>query len=194
MPFTPPKLLSPQRWKHKKIGLFGGTFNPPHEGHIHVCHTALRQQKFDFIWWMVTPQNPLKKDQDIPPFEQRIRWSETAIDHPKIIITDIEKQLKTYKSIDTIKSLKNMFPETSFTFIAGMDNAENLHKWEEWNTLITEVPFLFIARPPALNLVKNYPSKMINHNNIEWIFTTKMVDQSSTQIRALSDLVEKQAK
>ena len=194
MPFTPPKIQAPQRWKNLRIGLFGGTFNPPHEGHIHVCKTALRQQKFDYIWWMVTPQNPLKKDQNTPSFEQRLAWSEEIIQTPKIIITDIEKQLKTYKSIDTVLALQKSFPQTSFTFIAGMDNAANLHKWEDWRILVQKIPFLFIARPPALNLVRKYPSKIINNQNIEWIFSTKMIDQSSTQIRRMSDLVEKQRK
>ena len=183
MLFTPPRIKAPQRWKHLRIGLFGGTFNPPHEGHIHVCQTALRQRQFDFIWWMVTPQNPLKRDQKIPSFEERMLWSEDKISHPRILVTDIEKQLKTYKSIDTILALKTCFPQTKFTFLAGIDNAFNLHQWEEWEQLIEEIPFLFIARPPAEHLVRNFPAKIKRSANISYILETKMIDQSSTKIR-----------
>ena len=187
---TLPHSLNSKLWKHLNIGLFGGTFNPPHEGHLHVCQTALRQKKFDFIWWMVTPQNPLKRDQSIPSFEQRMEWSQEIATHPRILVTDIERQLGTYKSIDSVKALKKRFPQTNFTFLAGTDNALYLHKWEEWRSLIKEVPFLFIARPPALNLVQNFPAKMISHSNIDWILSTKLVDQSSTNLRDRSVFVE----
>ncbi len=191
MAFTPPRLNNTNPWKNLNIGLFGGTFNPPHEGHIHICKTALRQHKFDFIWWMVTPQNPLKIDDKIPKFEDRYTWSENMIHEPRVIVTDIEKQLGTYKSIDTIRVLKRRFPKTHFTFIAGMDNALNLHHWEDWQKLISEIPFLFVARPPALNLVRNIPAKMIKKSNIEWLYRTKMIDQSSTQLRQNALFVEK---
>ncbi len=191
MAFIAPQILSTSLWKHKKIGLFGGTFNPPHEGHIHVCQTALRKKDFDFIWWMVTPQNPLKMHQSIPSFNQRMLWSKQMSKNPRIIVTDIERQLKTYKSIDTIKAIKRHFPLTDFTFIAGLDNALSLHHWENWDGLLNEIPFLFISRPPAINLVRNCPAKMYSHTNIEWIYDTKLNSQTSSQIREKAVLVEK---
>lgn len=184
MTFTPPRSTAIRPWNNLKIGLFGGTFNPPHEGHLHICDVALKQRKFDFIWWMVTPQNPLKRNQNIPYFDDRLGWSQETINHPKVLVTDIERQLGTYKSIDTIHALKKTFPRTDFTFIAGTDNAFNLHKWEEWQTLLKEIPFMFVARPPAINLVKKYPARIINSPNIEWILETKLVDRSSSQIRS----------
>ena len=138
MPFTPPHLLGKQ-WSHLRIGIFGGTFNPPHSGHLHVCDVALKTGKFDFIWWMVTPGNPLKRHQTASSFEQRLLWSQNIVTHPRMLVTDIEQQLNTRKSIDTIRALKRHFPLTHFTFIAGTDNALSLHKWEEWRTLLQEI-------------------------------------------------------
>ncbi len=183
MTFTPPRRTAVRPWNHLKIGLFGGTFNPPHDGHLHICDVALKKGDFDFIWWMVTPQNPLKSGHHIPDFEERMAWSRAAIHHPRVLVTDIEQQIGTYKSIDTIKKLKTTFPKTHFTFIAGTDNAMNLHKWEEWQCLMKEVPFMFIARPPAIDLVKKYPARIIHHGDLQWILETKLVDRSSTQIR-----------
>jgi nicotinate-nucleotide adenylyltransferase len=183
MPYTPPRLLGISA-KNLKIGLFGGTFNPPHKGHVHVCEVALKTGRFDFIWWMVTPGNPLKKDGAIPPFYERLECSRQIIRHPKIIVTDIENRLGTHKSIDTVRALKKHFPDTEFTFIAGMDNALHLHHWENWRLLMREIPFLFVARPPALNLVKKFPARMQKNNNVKWILETKLVNKSSTEIRA----------
>ena len=194
MAFTPPKVHSTKQWKNLRVGLFGGTFNPPHEGHLHVCDVALKTGQFDFIWWMVTPQNPLKKNQKTPGFQKRVEWSKEIVTNPRILVSDIEDQLQTFKTIDTIKELKKAFPHTEFTFLAGMDNALNLHQWEEWQTLLNLIPFMFIARPPANNLVKSCPAKMLGHKNMSWVYETKLVYQSSSALRQKSSRVEKNAK
>ena len=195
---TPPSLYDPYRWRNLKIGLFGGTFNPPHAGHIHVCEQALKTLSLDAIWWMVTPQNPLKRKSDIAPFTQRINLSREIVKNPRIVVTDIEKQLITHKSIDTIHSLKNHYPFTQFIWIAGSDNALSLHKWENWQDIIQETGFLFISRPPAIDLIKGCPVRLLpsptnkfiqkglktfhSGQNL-WAMHTPQIKQSSTDIR-----------
>lgn len=188
MVFAPPHLRDTTRWKYLKIGLFGGSFNPPHEGHVHVCETAIKHLGLDYVWWMVTPQNPWKRHhRDLAPYEQRMRWSEQIIHNPRIIVTDIERELDTHVSFDTVRELKKRFTRTEFTWLTGTDNALLLHKWERWQELIEETPFCFVARPPALSLVKNVPVRRIApHLKLKttWILNTRMIDQSSTKLRA----------
>lgn len=197
--FTPPTLLDAQRWKHLNIGLFGGTFNPPHEGHLHVCEHALKALNLDFIWWMVTPQNPLKKCSDIPSFDNRITLSQKIVNHPQILVTDIEKQLNTHVSINTIHKLKLHFPATNFIWLAGTDNALTLHKWEGWKEIIHETGFFFVSRPPSISILKQCPVRILSPKvnkmtqrgtnkfkpgeNI-WCLNTPLVKQSSTNIRS----------
>ena len=183
MVFSPPIKKNSRPWKNLRIGLFGGTFNPPHAGHVHVCTTALKTGEFDFIWWMVTPQNPLKKDQKIPAFETRLEWSREKISHPRVLVSDIERQLGTYKTIDTVRAIKKHFPNTDFTFLVGTDNALCFHRWEEWRQLIKEIKFLFIARPPASSLLRNCPLKMQDSLMVSWILENKLSPYSSTILR-----------
>ena len=199
---TPPSLYDPYRWRNLKIGIFGGTFNPPHTGHVHVCEQALKTLNLDAVWWMVTPQNPLKHRSDIAPFEQRIALSHEIVKNPLIIVTDIEKQLHTHTSIDTVHKLKSHFPATQFIWIAGSDNALGLHNWENWQDIIQETGFLFISRPPSLGLIKECPVRILRPSTNKfiqkgiktfrpgqniWCMHTPLIKQSSTDIRLKND-------
>ena len=89
--FTPPHTLNTPRWNNMRVGLLGGSFNPPHKGHLHISLAALNSLQLDAIWWLVTPQNPLKGDITPLPIEEPIALSQELITHPKILVTDIEK-------------------------------------------------------------------------------------------------------
>lgn len=181
--FTPPCPLESRRWKNKKVALFGGSFNPPHKGHLHVCEMAFRQLDLDFIWWMVTPQNPLKEDQPAATYAQRLKWSQDIVTHPKILVTDIEYQISTKNSLETVLKLQQYFPDTRFIWLTGTDNAILFHKWAGWRTLSKKIQFCFVARPPALDLVKNTPVKFLADSRHIWLLKAPLMDQSSTHLR-----------
>ena len=201
MIFSPPDLKSSAQWSGMRVGLLGGSFNPPHEGHLHISLIALRALKLDCIWWLVTPQNPLK-DKAENSFNKRFAMCEDLITTPKIIVSDLERQLKTNLSWQTIRAMRLHFPCTDFVWITGMDNAQTIHKWHNWKDILSNVATAHIARPPAYNLIENCPLRLLssqNHvflekaqkvslrpHNTYWLMQKKMVSFSSTEIRKIA--------
>ena len=99
--FSPPRILDAHRWRGMRIGLLGGSFNPPHEGHVHISAAAMKGLQLDMVWWLVTPQNPLKKTRPVD-IQQRMQMARDLIQDPRILVTDIEQDLGTnitYQSI-----------------------------------------------------------------------------------------------
>lgn len=196
--FSSPHLLNAHRWDGRRVGLLGGSFNPPHEGHLHISLAALKGLHLDAIWWLVTPQNPIK-DENPLPLEERMMLSKDLVSHPQILITDIEKDLGTNITYHTIRKLKTYYSKTDFVWISGMDNALNLHKWNHWQDLLGEICMLHLTRNPARSLVKNSPLRMYNKQKhifmdkggayplkpgtTYWMMQKKMVNISSTEIR-----------
>lgn len=196
--FSNPKLLNSQRWKNLRIGLLGGSFNPPHEGHVYITNAAMQSFHLDAVWWLVTPQNPMKVFAPLP-LDERVMLSEKLVAHPKVLISTIETDLGTAITYHTVKKLKACFPKTHFLWISGMDNAQSMHKWNHWNLLINEICMVFLTRNPARHLVKNFPLKMqrnqrhiylhkggqypIEPRYTYWMMQKKMIDVSSTDIR-----------
>ncbi len=181
---TPPTLKDGNRWSGLRIGLLGGSFNPAHKGHMHIARLALATLNLDFIWWLVTPQNPLKEEKGTAPYDVRFASVEKIIaGHPKMMATHLEQKLGTNYTYDTVRKLLHTYPRTDFTFLCGMDNAMIFHRWDRWQALANMIPVAFIARPPAEELVRNCPVRMTKNANIRWLTATKMVDISSTQIR-----------
>lgn len=128
-----------------RIGLLGGTFNPAHEGHVHVSEVALKRLGLDYIWWLVTPQNPLKERP--APLRDRLRQARTVAHHPRIVVMDIERELGTRYSIDTLKALRRRFPELDFTWVMGSDNLASFHRWRSWREIASLVPIAVVQRP-----------------------------------------------
>ncbi len=182
-----------------RIGLLGGSFNPPHEGHLHISKMALRSLDLDAIWWLVTPKNPLKSAKNLPSIEERTELCRNLIDHPKILATGIEKQFQTTYSYASVKQLKKSFPSTQFAWITGMDNAHNMHLWEKWRDLLADICIVHITRHPPVKLMKNCPVRMMSNqkhiiidrggrvpldsHTTYWLLQKKMVNISSTEIR-----------
>ncbi len=129
-----------------KIGLLGGSFNPAHAGHINISNTVRKALQLDQIWWLVSPQNPLKSTDDMMSFEARYQSAENLIKHNKIIVSDIEKVFKTRYTIDTIKKLKQRFPHIDFVWIIGADNLVNFHKWKNWQQIFALIKVIVYDR------------------------------------------------
>jgi nicotinate-nucleotide adenylyltransferase len=181
---TPPQLREGFRWNGLKIGLLGGSFNPAHPGHLHIARLAIAKYRLDFVWWLVTPQNPLKDRKGMAPYVLRYASAEDIIGgHPRMMATHLERGLGTTFTYETVRRLVKQFPRTHFMFICGMDNALIFHRWDRWRALAKLIPILFIARPPASMLIRNCPVRMLGSPNIHFLQTTKMLDISSTKIR-----------
>jgi len=130
-----------------RIGLLGGSFNPAHEGHVHVSNVALKRLRLDYVWWLVTPHNPLKGRATLMPLEDRVRHAKEFAHHPRIIVMDIERCLGTRYSIDTLMALQKRFPRVSFVWLMGSDNLEIFRRWRRWPDIVRRVPIAVIQRP-----------------------------------------------
>jgi len=130
-----------------RIGLFGGSFDPAHDGHAHVAETALKRLGLDRVWWLVSPQNPLKAKSS--PFDARVRSAQSQAHGARMIVTDIEQRLDCAFTYQTIRKLKQLYPGVHFTLIMGADNLANFRKWRNWREVAEAVPIVIVARPGA---------------------------------------------
>lgn len=203
MILTPPTMHDGFRWRGMRVGLLGGSFNPVHHGHLHIAEVALAKFGLDAVWWLVTPQNPLKQPKGMASYEKRFAGVKKAIGHhPRMLATHLEDELRTTYSYETVIGLRDLFPGTDFIWICGMDNAHIFHRWDQWQAFLEMMPICFIARPPAGSLVRNCPLRLYSGNHqyrakghktdlktpgIYWLQGTKMIDISSTEIRNKSN-------
>lgn len=130
-----------------RIGLFGGTFNPPHGGHRLASVTALKRLKLDAVWWLVTPGNPLKENSALPPLQARIEAARKVANHPRIVVTGLEAAIGTRYTFDTIEFLTKRCPGVRFVWIMGADNLTSFHRWQRWREIARLVPIAVIDRP-----------------------------------------------
>ena len=150
-----PSLHHSTLWAGSTIGLLGGSFNPAHEGHRHISLYALKHLGLDAVWWMVSPQNPMKSGKNMAPLEKRLAGAMHASHHPRIIVTDIEQHLHTRYTADTLEALKKHFPRTRFIWLMGADNLRQIHRWQEWQKIFSLVPVAVFDRPPRGNSIKS---------------------------------------
>ncbi|MEP4052303.1 MAG: nicotinate-nucleotide adenylyltransferase [Litorimonas sp.] len=129
----------------RSVGLFGGSFNPAHGGHLHVARAGLRQLQLDEIWWLVSPQNPLKPEQ--PSWESRAATVSNLPLPPNMRISDVELRYNTQYTVDLLTTLKERQRNTNFVFMMGADNLLQLPQWRSWQTIMETVPIAVIARP-----------------------------------------------
>lgn len=138
---------SPHRSKFR-VGLFGGSFNPAHDGHRSLSLKALQLLELDQVWWLVSPQNPLKDRRDTAPIEQRVRRAAEVANHSRLVVTDIEQRLGTRYSVDTVEALKRAHPHTAFVWLMGADNFASLHRWRSWIGFLQALPVAVFDREP----------------------------------------------
>jgi nicotinate-nucleotide adenylyltransferase len=129
-----------------RIGLFGGTFDPPHQAHRDASLLALKRLKLDRVWWLVTPGNPLKNTRGLAPLAARIAASRALTDHPRIDVTGIEATINTRYTYDTIKWLLARCPGVQFVWIMGADNLRSFHRWQRWRGIAGLVPIVVVDR------------------------------------------------
>lgn len=133
----------------QRIGLFGGSFNPVHAGHIAVMTTALTRLALDRLWVLVTPGNPLKNSAMLPDVATRSAALRSMIADPRIIISDIEARAGLRYSCDTLAYLTQMCPHVRFVWVMGADNLAHFHLWQDWERIAATVPLAIIDRPGA---------------------------------------------
>lgn len=130
-----------------KVGLYGGSFNPAHDGHAHVAETAKRRLGLDRVIWLVSPQNPLKSGHETASLAQRIAGARAMAQGPGMVVTEIESRLGSAYTVDTIRSLKARFPGVHFVWIMGADSLASFHRWKGWTQIMREVPVAVVSRP-----------------------------------------------
>lgn len=130
-----------------RVGLFGGSFNPAHEGHAHVAETARRRLGLDLVIWLVSPQNPLKARHETAPLALRLAGAEAFARQRGMKVSDVETRLGSQYTIDTIRALKARFPGVRFVWIMGADSLASFHRWRGWTQIMREVPVAVVSRP-----------------------------------------------
>jgi nicotinate-nucleotide adenylyltransferase len=138
-----------------RVGLLGGSFNPPHRGHAYASEMALRRLSLDSVWWLVSPQNPLKPSRGMANFSERLRAAQRFVRHPRIMVSDLESQLATRFTIDTLQAVTRRFPQASFVWLMGTDNLVQLPRWRRWQEIFRLMPIAVVARPGSTASARN---------------------------------------
>ncbi len=130
-----------------RVGLYGGSFNPPHEGHAHVARSARRRLRLDRVIWLVTPGNPLKDPAALDSLPERMAEARHLAPQPGMIVSDVERRIGARYTVDTVRWFKARFPGVKFVWIMGADNLAGFHHWRGWRDLMAEIPVAVISRP-----------------------------------------------
>ncbi|MCB1394935.1 MAG: nicotinate-nucleotide adenylyltransferase [Rhodobacter sp.] len=128
------------------VGLLGGSFDPPHAGHVHLTREAMKRLDLDWVWWLVSPGNPIKAHAPAP-LARRMAASRAIMHHPRVRITDLEAHLGTRATADTLAALQRAYPGVRFVWLMGADNLAGFHKWDRWPSILARVPVAVLARP-----------------------------------------------
>ena len=191
--------LIPARDTKSRIGLLGGSFNPAHEGHLYISLEAFKRLNLDKIYWLVTPQNPLKKLNQMDSFAQRFASACEFAKDPRITVSDFEYHFSTTYTIDTITRLRQLHPNTEFIWLMGADNMVDFHRWKNWKSIVKTIPIAVFDRQDSFykciksKLASCFPNgKIITNaftgafNQYSWyIIRMKKHCESSTRIRSL---------
>ncbi|TNF57222.1 MAG: nicotinate-nucleotide adenylyltransferase [Rhodobacteraceae bacterium] len=186
------------------IGLLGGSFDPAHQGHVHVTREALKRFGLDRIWWLVSPGNPLKA-RGPAPLARRMERARAIMRHPRVEITDIEARLGTRYTAQTLARLKARYPGVRFVWLMGADNLAQFHRWQDWRDIMASVAVGVLARPGERISARMSPAAQVfrsarlsgsdSHllgrvDPPAWCFVNVPMDpSSSSQIRARGDWV-----
>jgi nicotinate-nucleotide adenylyltransferase len=179
------------------IGLLGGSFDPAHEGHVHITREALKRMGLNQVWWLVTPGNPLKARQPAP-LADRLARARRVMWHPKVRITALEAALGTRATADTIDRLRALYPGVSFVWLMGADNLVQFHRWGRWRDILRSVAVGVLARPGSgVQARLSVAARAFRVHQVDrgetlrghlppvWVFVNlPMNDASSSEIRA----------
>jgi nicotinate-nucleotide adenylyltransferase len=189
LPFTTPG---------QRIGLLGGSFDPPHAGHVHITCQAMRRFGLDRVWWIVSPGNPLKAARPAD-FKRRLAACRALVQHPRIIVSDFEARIGTRYTAETLARLMVIKRDVDFVWLMGADNLAQFHHWENWRGIMHSLPIGVLARPddvvaaglsPAAQTYRQWRLRMAAAKTLPgttppcWsLVTGAMVDMSSTKLR-----------
>lgn len=136
------------------IGLLGGSFDPAHEGHVHITRMALKRFGLDRVWWLVSPGNPLK-EHGPAPMDKRLAHARALMGHPQVQITDLEAWTGTRYTAATLEAVKRLYPGVTFVWLMGADNLAQFHLWQDWRGIMATTPVGVIARPGTRGAARN---------------------------------------
>lgn len=180
------------------VGLYGGTFDPPHAGHAHVARTALKRLGLDRVWWLVTPGNPFKSHPPAP-LKQRLEQVCALTPEPRQVASALEAELRSNRTIEVITYLQARHPGVNFIWIMGADALGELHRWASWREIITRLPLCVVARPGhtlkarlspaaramARNRVRQSEARALAFRQRGWTYLTEPLHpHASRQMRA----------
>jgi nicotinate-nucleotide adenylyltransferase len=191
----------PPRAPGLKIGLFGGTFDPPHAAHRAACLLAMQRLGLDRVWWLVTPGNPLKDTRGLSSLSERIAAAEKLANNPRIIVTGVEADMRTRYTYDTVRQLIARCPGVHFVWIMGADNLRSFHRWQKWRAIADLTPIAVVDRVgPSLYAMGGTAAQALSRFRIRetaakslarrkppaWVFLHGLKSPlSSTALRAL---------
>ena len=184
----------------QRIGIMGGSFNPPHEGHAIVAETALKRLDLDQLWWVVTPGNPLKSNGALPSQSERMTAARAFAHGPKMKITGFEAELGTPYTAATLAFLKSRYPAVNFVWVMGADNLATFNRWQHWKSIAATFPIAVVDRPGwRLKALAGEAAQLLGPARLgegeahrlalskppAWVFlTSRLSEQSSTKLRA----------
>jgi nicotinate-nucleotide adenylyltransferase len=182
-----------------RIGLLGGSFNPPHAAHRAISLFALKRLKLDRVWWLLTPGNPLKDNGGLHDLTERADAARKIADDPRIDISCLEAVIGVRYTVDTIIHLRRRVSGVHFVWIMGADNLAQFHRWKDWRRIASEVPIAVIDRPPQsfralaapaaqalarYRLPENQAARLAEQHTPAWVFLSGMkLSLSSTRLR-----------
>ena len=186
-----------------RVGLLGGSFNPAHEGHLHISRMALKSLRLDHVWWLVSPQNPLKPETGMAALEDRVETARrVAAPDPRITVSDVESQLGTVYTWETVARITAMFPETRFVWLMGADNLVQIPRWRHWTRIFHTLPVAIFDRPSyslravsgqvarrfaRFRLPERRAGALIRHPPPAWVFVRgRKSPASATALRSVS--------
>lgn len=154
--------------KGMQVGLFGGSFNPPHAGHVLVAEIAMRRLQLDQLWWIVTPGNPLKNTRELMPLSERVALSEAITEDPRIKVTAFEAAYHVRYTADTLAMVKRRNPGVDFVWIMGADSLRGFNRWQRWRQIAMTFPIAVIDRPGStLSFLSSMMAKTFDYGRID---------------------------
>ncbi len=194
------RLVLPPHGPGMRIGLFGGTFDPPHAAHLAASLLAMKRLKLDRMWWLVTPGNPLKDTRGLRPLAQRLAEARALSNHPRIDVTGLEAVINTRYTYDTLAYLVRRCPGTRFVWVMGADNLRSFPRWQNWRGIAHLMPMAVVDRMGSslyaisgragqalgkYRLPERFASRLANAPPPAWVYLHGLKSPlSSTQLRA----------